>query len=182
MNIAILGFVRCGPQILHPITMYLTQHVSNCFQNEKGFILISVIQFWFSFMSIITLFMFILCEIQTQFSCYECDIFLFFQLPYYICTRKLIFSSTKIFLDWVKGKSFADLVCASLKPTQYIKMSNFTDNNFLFPLYACIFTQTNISWTKLGSGATWWALVNVNRSDATPTVFQIKYFPLTPVH
>lgn len=45
--------------------------------NEKGFILISVIQFWFSFMSIITLFMFILCEIQTQFSCYECDIFLF---------------------------------------------------------------------------------------------------------
>lgn len=150
--------------------------------NEKGFILISVIQFWFSFMSIITLFMFILCEIQTQFSCYECDIFLFFQLPYYICTRKLIFSSTKIFLDWVKGKSFADLVCASLKPTQYIKMSNFTDNNFLFPLYACIFTQTNISWTKLGNGATWRALVNVNRSDATPTVFQIKYFPLTPVH
>lgn len=182
INIAILGFVRCGPQILHPITMYLTQHVSNCFQNEKGFILISVIQFWFSFMSIITLFMFILCEIQTQFSCYECDIFLFFQLPYYICTRKLIFSSTKIFLDWVKGKSFADLVCASLKPTQYIKMSNFTDNNFLFPLYACIFTQTNISWTKLGNGATWRALVNVNRSDATPTVFQIKYFPLTPVH
>lgn len=77
INIAILGFVRCGPQILHPITMHLTQHVSNCFQNEKGFILISVIQFWFSFMSIITLFMFILCEIQTQFSCYECDIFLF---------------------------------------------------------------------------------------------------------
>lgn len=63
--------------------------------NEKGFILISVIKFWFSFMSIITLFMFILCEIQTQFSCYECDIFLFFQLPYYICTRKLIFSSNK---------------------------------------------------------------------------------------
>lgn len=50
-----------------------------------------------------------------------------------------------MFLDWVKGKSFADLVCASLKPTQYIKMSNFTDSNFLFPLYACIFTQTNIS-------------------------------------
>lgn len=106
----------------------------------------------------------------------------FFQLPYYIYTRKLIFSSTKIFLDLVKGKSFADLVCASLKPTQYITMSNFTDNNFLFPLYACIFTQTNISWTKLGNGATWRALVNVNRSDATPTVFQIKYFPLTPVH
>lgn len=144
-----------------------------------------MIQFRFSFTSIITLFMFILCEIQSQFSCYECDILLFSSVYVnYICTRKLIFSLTKKILDWVKGQSFPDLVCASLitRTIYYDERWAISQTiTFLFPLYACICTKPTCAEKKLGSGATW-ALVNVNRSDATPTVFQIKYFSFTAVH
>lgn len=124
-----------------------------------------MIQFRFSFTSIITLFMFILCEIQSQFSCYECDILLFSSVyGNYICTRKLIFSLTKQNPRLVQRPIISRFgMCQSHNPHNLSRwaMSNFTDNNFLISticMYICTkptYAEENLAVEQPGHLSVW---------------------------